>query len=111
MAEERLFRKKGLKLNEVAERVRTTPRILSASLRVYAGQGFNEYINSYRIIHAMGLLKEPGGRRSIDRVASEVGFNGTSSFYAAFKRQWGLTPREYLKKSGQLQVRRRLGCL
>jgi len=44
------------------------------------------------------LLSEQFDNYSMEGIATTVGFNSKSSFYAAFKKYTGYTPTEFKKK-------------
>jgi len=59
-------------------------------------RNFNHLINSCRIDSAKEALANPGNKdRLILSVAFDCGFNSIGPFNRAFKRQVGMTPREY----------------
>jgi len=53
----------------------------------------SEYINQIRIEYAAHLLRSD--EVSIDEVIESCGFDNNSYFYRLFKRQYGVTPRQY----------------
>lgn len=53
----------------------------------------SEYINQIRIEYAAHLLRSD--EVSIDEVIASCGFDNNSYFYRLFKRQYGVTPRQY----------------
>ena len=69
------------------------------------GQSFFDYVNGWRIEEAKPLIRN--GEQTVLAIAYEVGFNSRSSFYAAFKKQTGVTPSAY--KSSPHQPRALLG--
>lgn len=58
------------------------------------------YINSYRVLTAKEMLKDP--HNSVTKVSIELGFSDLSYFTKVFKRYTGMTPRTYLKQQQQL---------
>lgn len=59
-------------------------------------RNFNHLINSHRIDRAKEALADPDNKeRPILSVAFDCGFNSIGPFNRAFKRQVGMTPREY----------------
>ncbi len=59
-------------------------------------RNFNHLINSHRIESAKEILANPENNdRPILSVAFDCGFNSIGPFNRAFKRQVGMTPREY----------------
>ena len=53
------------------------------------------YINKIRIEKAAALFKNSD--RSITEIAMEVGFDDSNYFSRIFKKQMGMSPREYKK--------------
>lgn len=53
----------------------------------------SEYVNQIRIEYAAHLLRSD--EVSIDEVIASCGFDNNSYFYRLFKRQYGVTPRQY----------------
>jgi AraC-like DNA-binding protein len=105
MQDDRVFRQSGLTVSELADQVKTSPRVLSESINQYAGQSFNEYVNKYRIVHAMMQLEDPQTHHyTIEQVLADSGFASRSGFYEAFKRESGMTPRQYRMMARRRQV-------
>ncbi len=63
------------------------------------------YINSYRILTAKEMLKDP--HTSVTQVSLDLGFSDLSYFTKVFKRHTGMTPRSYLKQHQQLSAEHR----
>jgi AraC-like DNA-binding protein len=81
----------------VAEAVDISPQRLTKLIRTYAGRGFNDLVGRARIDRAKELLDQ--GRSALD-VALEVGFTDASYFTKIFRKQTGMTPSDYRKRSG-----------
>lgn len=56
------------------------------------------YVQSLRLEQAKQLLIETN--LTIIEIASQVGYESLSHFGYLFKRQFGITPREYRKQKG-----------
>jgi AraC-like DNA-binding protein len=56
-----------------------------------------DYLNNYRITHLEEKLSDPEflAKSSIETIAEAVGFGTRQSFYTAFKKAKGCTPKEY----------------
>lgn len=59
------------------------------------GCGLSEYVNSLRADRARSLLSE--GTLTVSEICSQCGFDSERTFYRAFRRQYGASPREYCR--------------
>lgn len=60
--------------------------------------GFPAYRNRLRVEHAKALLAGIQGRQlTIDGIGKQSGFAAKMNFYTAFKKETGMTPRQYLE--------------
>ena len=85
----------SLSLSELAERSFYNPSYFSRIFKERFGVGFIEYVTKKRLDVAVHLLTESD--RSIDEIASEVGFSDRSSLHRAFVRHLGQTPADFRK--------------
>ena len=51
------------------------------------------FLTGWRLALAADLLREPDA--NVGAVASEVGYGSAFALSAAFKRAWGMSPRDY----------------
>jgi AraC-like DNA-binding protein len=65
-------------------------------LNTQLGRSFFDYVNSWRIKESVTRLTTT--KETTLAVALDVGFNSRSSFYKAFKRETGKTPRDIRDK-------------
>ena len=73
---------------------------ISLVLKRNAQQNFKEFINQYRIEEAKKRLKAPESRQfTIDFIAKECGFNSLATFYRIFKKEVGITPKQFIKSN------------
>ncbi|UTW61969.1 AraC family transcriptional regulator [bacterium SCSIO 12741] len=97
---EKIFTDPDIKLSSLAERLNTQPHVLSRLINTQLKQSFSELLNQYRIEEFKKKALDPEfSHYSIIGIAYEVGYNSKSSFNTAFKKQTGLTPSQFLKKS------------
>lgn len=89
-----------LNLGVMAELVGLSPIYFSKYFKDATGMGFNAYVNTVRLKHALDDLIVSG--LSIADAASYNGFPNVKSFENACKRSYGLTPLQFKKR--QLMV-------
>jgi AraC-like DNA-binding protein len=88
----------NLSLRALAEQVEIHPNKLSWLLNEKLGKNFNEFINFYRIEYFKKLaLNSENSHISLIGLAYESGFNSKTVFNTYFKKETGMTPKEYLK--------------
>ncbi|QKG57169.1 helix-turn-helix transcriptional regulator [Hymenobacter sp. BRD128] len=95
MATEQPWLEPELTLTELAQRLRTTPNVLSKVINAGCGQNFNDFVNTYRVHEARRKLADPRlAHYSLVGVALESGFNSKSTFNRVFKKLLGQAPSE-----------------
>ncbi|MCB0280647.1 MAG: AraC family transcriptional regulator [Calditrichaeota bacterium] len=99
MSSERLFTSPDLTLSLLADKIGTTPHLLSELLNNQLQLSFNNYINKFRVDDFVQRLNKADlNTYTLASLAFESGFKTKSTFNTAFKKQMGVTPSEYLKK-------------
>lgn len=99
MDNEKPYLNPSLSLLELSLQLSIPMRYLSQVINEHSNQNFFDYINHYRIQESKNFLRNGNrGKKTILEIAYAVGFNSKSTFNAAFKKQTGLTPREFKKK-------------
>ncbi len=68
---------------------------LDRDFRKCTGGTVHEFINACRLNHAKIMLSETSREKSIARIASDCGFVSETYFFAFFKKQTGMSPKEY----------------
>ncbi|MEI6585979.1 MAG: AraC family transcriptional regulator [Sediminibacterium sp.] len=97
-----LFDKPYLKddfcLSQLALKIGMPERVISSTIKEVHGQNFNNYTNSMRILYMIEQLKTSHKWRaySIESISFMIGFNSQNTFYIAFKRYMGMTPKAYI---------------
>ena len=101
--EEEPFLVPNLSLRELAGQVEIHPNKLSWLLNECLGKNFNEFINFYRIEYFKKLALNPKNSHiSLIGLAYESGFNSKTVFNTYFKKETGMTPKEFLKQNGSI---------
>jgi len=90
-----------LTLRDLAKQIDIHPNHLSWILNQSIGLNFNEFINQYRIEAFKSYAKaQENENLTIEGLAYESGFNSKTVFNTYFKRETGLTPKQFLKQKG-----------
>ena len=88
----------NLSLRILAEQIDIHPNQLSWLLNETIDKNFNEFINHYRIGVFKTIVKDPKNKQlTIEGLAYESGFNSKTVFNTYFKKETGLTPKQFLK--------------
>ena len=82
---------------ELAKQIGIGPTTLNKGFRTVFGVTPFAYLTRYRMEQAERLLRQPDC--TVAEVANQVGYANPAQFSAAFKRQFGITPRECLRGS------------
>ncbi|MDQ0861743.1 DNA-binding response regulator [Bacillus sp. V2I10] len=82
-----------LSLSFLANQIHINSAYLSRKFHEEMKISFSEYLNEYRIEMAKQLLQD--SEKSISSISEECGFNSQHYFSVLFKKQTGLSPREY----------------
>lgn len=100
MSSDKPFLDHSLTLDTLAAKLSVSPRTLSKVINGHYGCNFFEFINKYRIEEAKKLLVSESYRNStVLDIMLEVGFNSKATFNNFFKKNEGMTPREYKKNN------------
>jgi len=99
LEDEAVYLDNELTLKDLAETLEVTPESLSRVINHSFEVSFRELINQYRVNHVKKLLKETNDEHSILDLALASGFNSQASFYRAFKKSEGVSPKVYLVNS------------
>ena len=87
---------KDYSAKQLAEDLNTNTRYISAVVNVRFHKNYSEFVNSYRIEEAMALLVDKRYQDlNMEDISDMVGFANRQSFYSAFYRFTGKTPRQY----------------
>jgi AraC-like DNA-binding protein len=100
MTEEEPFLIPNLSLRSLAHQLEIHPNKLSWLLNETMQKNFNEFINHYRIEYFKKLYLNPENNHiSILGLAYESGFNSKTVFNSYFKKETGMTPKEFHKQN------------
>lgn len=88
-----------LSLRTLAKQLKISPNQLSWLLNEKIGKNFNAFINHYRVETFMSLVKNPkNATYTLLGLAFESGFNSKTVFNTYFKKETGLTPKQFIQQ-------------
>ncbi|CAA0112399.1 RCS-specific HTH-type transcriptional activator RclR [BD1-7 clade bacterium] len=82
-------------VDSMAEATAMSRSKFAALFKDSVGQAPMEYVTDLRLAMAQGLLEK---NRPVGLVANEVGYENASSLSRVFKKRFGVTPKQWLKK-------------
>jgi two-component system response regulator YesN len=86
------YRRKGLKLQEIAENVCLSPNYLSYLFKKIVGINLWDYVTKLRMTEAKRLLLTTDMRRY--EISDEIGYESPEHFSKLFKKHFGVNPSE-----------------
>ncbi|MFP9100638.1 helix-turn-helix domain-containing protein [Flavobacterium sp. RHBU_24] len=102
MESEKCYEDPELSLPQLAARLQLSVPALSRIVNKGSGRNFNDFINGYRVSAVMALLTEGAHKKStILGLAYDCGFNSKSTFNRAFRKQTGLSPKDFVTSLGK----------
>lgn len=90
------YKDKDYSAKRLAEDLGTNTRYISAVVNVRFHMNYTSFVNKFRIDEAMNILVDKRYQDlNIEDISDMVGFSNRQSFYAAFFKFVGITPKEY----------------
>jgi len=90
------YRDSSYTAKRLAADLQTNTRYVSAVINVRFHTNFTSLVNKYRVEEAMVILRDSRYKElTVEQVGDKVGFTSRQTFYAAFNRINGCSPREY----------------
>jgi AraC-like DNA-binding protein len=100
LKEEKPFQNPELTLTDVAKKLHTNASIISKAINQGFGLNFNDFINNYRIEAVKQCFENGEHKKStLLGIAFDCGFNSKATFNRAFKKNTGLSPKDFLSKT------------
>ncbi|MEG2163425.1 MAG: helix-turn-helix transcriptional regulator [Bacteroidales bacterium] len=96
--EEKVYLKRDLRLDEVAQRIFTNRAYVSKVIKEKYQCSFSDYINRKRIDFSMELMRL-NPNLTQDKIAEKSGFVSAQSYSRTFKKIIGIPPKEWLNRN------------
>lgn len=97
MEDSKPFLDPELKISSFSETLHLPQHHCSYILNFVLKKNFRDWINGYRIAYFIKIHGEKSDKMTIEAMAIESGFNNSATFYNAFKKEYGVTPKEFFK--------------
>ncbi|MEK8180484.1 helix-turn-helix domain-containing protein [Flavobacterium buctense] len=98
IAEKKLYQNPELTLTDLAKTLETNASVISKAVNQGFGLNFNDFINQYRIDAVKKAFDAGDHKKStILGIAFDSGFNSKATFNRAFKKNTGLSPKDFLR--------------
>ena len=96
MVSEQVVTKHDITDDFLSTQLNSNTKYISNAIKEETGMNFNTFINMFRIEEAKKILRDRiSSTWSLDAVALQSGFNNTTSFFQAFKKNTRLTPSAF----------------
>lgn len=98
MQVQKMYRQPKLSLQEMANELNISARVLSQTINIHYQYSFSDFINTHRINEVKErILRKDDEQFTLLAIALDAGFNSKSSFNLMFKKIVGTTPQEFKK--------------
>ena len=106
---EKKYKNPDYSAQKLAKDLETNSRYISAVINLRFQDNYSQMVNEFRVKEAMYMLKDQHNTHmSMEDVATQVGFSNRQSFYAAFYKRTGCTPREFrLKAMAEMEAQKK----
>ena len=96
MVDKQAYTNSNITVDYLSKQLNSNTKYVSKAIKEETGMNFNTFINTFRIEEAKKILGDKvTSSWSLDAVAEKSGFNNTTSFFQAFKKNTGLTPSAF----------------
>ena len=85
----------NLSVQTLANKLNLSRTHLHRKLKSLTNQSATEFIRDVRLKNAVKLMKE--GKLKVNEVGYAVGFNSHNYFTRSFKKQYGISPSDFMK--------------
>lgn len=100
---DKVYKDPDLTLPKLASIIKSNEKYVSAAIASHTNMNYNNFINLYRIQDAKLLIYENNGM-NINEVMYACGFNSRTTFYEAFKKHTGMSPKQFKDMKGSTSI-------
>jgi len=93
-----LYKQLDFNLQLLTKELNSNSSYISQAINHRLGLRFNDYINQFRVEEAKHQLQSPENKYlTIEAISELCGFKSKSTFFRAFKKETGLTPKQFME--------------
>lgn len=94
---EEVYKDPELNLSSLAQLVKSNSKYVSQAIQQETNKNLNTYINHLRVMEAQKLIQESyaDANLNLNDVVYACGFKSRSTFYTAFQKETGMSPKQY----------------
>jgi len=98
--EKQLYKQFDFNLQLLSDELNSNSSYISQTINHGLGIRFNDYINQFRVEEAKSQLRSSENKHiTIEAISELCGFKSKSTFFRAFKKETGLTPKQFVLDS------------
>lgn len=101
MSSDKMYRRKDISLDMIAESVGTNRTYVSKCINSMAGMTFYNYLDMYIIRDAKDIICRDS--MNFKELSDFLGYSSLSVFYRVFQRETGMTPGKYRKTAASIE--------
>lgn len=101
MQTDQVYLQNDLTLTQLAKKLKIANHHLTQVLNTRVRLNFYQYLNKYRVAHAVQLIESGLTNTSIEGLAIQCGFNNRTSFNRYFKEITGEQPSAFIKRNNK----------
>lgn len=91
---DKVFKDPNLSIKNMAGMAETNEKYVSTAIATYAKMNYSNFINFYRTNEAKELITK-NETANLSEIMYDCGFNSRTTFYNAFKKFTGLSPKQF----------------
>ncbi|MCE7994174.1 MAG: helix-turn-helix transcriptional regulator [Roseivirga sp.] len=96
MVEKKIYLRGDLNLPKLAEALQLSTHKVSHAINSAMATGYSDYVNKYRVEEVIRLLRNNTHEQyTLEAISRMAGFRSLTTFNVAFKKQTGLTPKQF----------------
>jgi AraC-like DNA-binding protein len=100
--EKQLYKQFDFNLQLLSDELNSNSSYISQTINHGLGLRFNDYINQFRVEEAKSQLRSSENKHiTIEAISELCGFKSKSTFFRAFKKETGLTPKQFIQDSNK----------